>query len=119
MSPRRAVAALAVLVVLALPGTAAAHGSHHDRPPDLGPNVKVFDPSMHRRDPGDGRRDRRPAGTTRWAPTASAAVQAGHLRHAADPLNFKVGYYTEVAGLGASPADVDDQRHRSTSTTGA
>ena len=23
-----------------------------------------------------------------------------------DPLNFQVGYYTEVAGLGASPEDV-------------
>ena len=34
------------------------------------------------------------------------ALQAGHLRIGAAPLNFQVGYYTEVAGLGSSPNDV-------------
>lgn len=76
--------------------------------PDLGPNVTVFDPSM---------------------PTAQieAAFEAIHARQVDnemgseryalyflpgtygtddDPLQVKVGYYTEVAGLGASPADV-------------
>ena len=29
---------------------------------------------------------------------------------AEDPLQARVGYYTEIAGLGASPDDVDDHR---------
>jgi hypothetical protein len=45
LTVRRLVVVL-VLAFMVLPAAASAHGSHHDRPPDLGPNVKIFDPSM-------------------------------------------------------------------------
>jgi hypothetical protein len=82
-------------------------------PPDLGPNVLVFDPSM----------------TTAQIQAAVDAVAAqqvdnefGTQRHAllfkpgtygsaTEPLTFQVGYYTEVAGLGASPTDVTINGH--------
>jgi hypothetical protein len=82
-------------------------------PPDLGSNVLVFDPSM----------------TTAQIQTAVDAVAAqqvdnefGTQRYAllfkpgtygsvAEPLTFQVGYYTEVAGLGASPTDVTINGH--------
>ncbi len=76
--------------------------------PDLGPNVRVFDPSM-------------PTATIQATVDAIAAAQVdnemGTARYAllfmpgtygtpAAPLKFQVGYYTEVAGLGQSPGDV-------------
>ena len=58
-------------------------------------------------DPGDGRRHRHPAGAEPVRVAAlRAAVQARHLRQRRTPLNFQVGYYTAVAGLGRSPSDV-------------
>jgi hypothetical protein len=107
-SNRCLIAALLVLTgALAMSGPAAA-APRQDRPPDLGPNVKVFDPSMSTSD-------------IKTAVDAIAAQQVsnqfGAQRFAllfkpgtygspADPLNFQVGYYTDVAGLGASPNDV-------------
>ena len=41
-------------------------------------------------------------GTQRYA----LLFEPGTYGSAADPLSFQVGYYTEVAGLGASPGDV-------------
>ncbi|MDX6358156.1 MAG: hypothetical protein QOH37_1210 [Nocardioidaceae bacterium] len=76
--------------------------------PDLGPNVYVFDPSM-------------PVGQIQATVDAVSAQQLGNqfgterysllfkpgtYGSAAEPLNFEVGYYTEVAGLGRSPGDV-------------
>jgi len=76
--------------------------------PDLGPNVYVFDPSM-------------PVGDIQATVDAVAAQQVsnqfgteryallfkpGTYGSAATPLNFQVGYYTEVAGLGRNPGDV-------------
>ena len=76
--------------------------------PDLGPNVVVFDPSM-------------PVDQIQAAMDATHAQQVnnemGQERYAflfkpgtygtdENPLQVKVGYYTEVAGLGASPTDV-------------
>ncbi|MFZ0158076.1 MAG: adenylyl cyclase [Kineosporiaceae bacterium] len=79
--------------------------------PDFGPNVLVFDPSM-------------PTSQIKAAVDAVAARQVdqadsemGARRYAllfkpgtygstTAPLNFQVGYYTEVAGLGLSPTDV-------------
>jgi len=78
------------------------------RPPDFGPNVLVFDPGM-------------PVGQIQAAVDAVAAQQVdsemgtqrftllfkpGVYGSTAAPLTFQVGYYTEVAGLGASPTDV-------------
>ena len=68
-------------------------------------------------------------GTKRYA----LLFKPGHVRIAAEPLNFQVGYYTEVAGLGASPTDVTingkidvynrclgaRQLHRARATSGA
>jgi hypothetical protein len=97
-----AAAVALVLVALAFSGAAAA------ATPDLGPNVIVFDPSM-------------PTSQIRATVDAIAAQQVpnefGTQRYAllfkpgtygssADPLNFQVGYYTSVAGLGRSPGDV-------------
>ncbi len=76
--------------------------------PDLGPNVMIFDPSM-------------PTSQIQAAVDAVAAHQLGNqfgteryallfkpgtYGSATHPLNFQVGYYTEVAGLGLSPIDV-------------
>jgi hypothetical protein len=76
--------------------------------PDFGPNVKIFDPSMS-------------TGEIKAAVDAIAAEQVsnqfGTKRYAllfmpgtygtpTNPLNFQVGYYTDVAGLGSSPGDV-------------
>ena len=59
-------------------------------------------------DPGDGRRDRRPAGaaTSSGRSATRCCSSPAPTASAADPLNFQVGYYTEVAGLGRSPSDV-------------
>ena len=75
---------------------------------DLGPNVTVFDPNM-------------PISEIQATLDATYAKQVdnqfGNERYAylfkpgtygtdAQPLQIKVGYYTEIAGLGASPTDV-------------
>jgi hypothetical protein len=77
-------------------------------PPDFGPNVMIFDPSM-------------PTSQIQIAVDAIANQQVsnqfGPQRYALlfmpgtygtsdTPLNFQVGYYTAVAGLGFSPNDV-------------
>src|SRR4051794_20514003 len=81
---------------------------HHSAQPDFGPNVKIFDPSM-------------PLDQIQAAVDAVAAQQIGNqfgrqryallfkpgtYGTAAHPLNFQVGYYTQVAGLGLTPGDV-------------
>ncbi|HEY7049915.1 MAG TPA: hypothetical protein VH373_22060 [Jatrophihabitantaceae bacterium] len=101
---------LFVVVILALAATVAVAPSSEAAParPDLGPNVYVFDPSM----PLDQIQQTVDAiaaqqvsdqfGTQRYA----LLFAPGTYGSAAHPLNFQVGYYTEVAGLGASPGDV-------------
>ena len=75
--------------------------------PDFGPNVDHLPPDADRRHPGDPRRPAALAGRRRDGHgPAQRALPARRLRHAADPLQVKVGYYTEIAGLGASPEDV-------------
>jgi hypothetical protein len=108
-------AGLVGLVALALvatatssPAVAGRGGGHQPSTPDLGPNVVVFDPSM----PVADIQDRVDAiheqqvdaemGTDRY----SLLFLPGEYGTAEEPLQMKVGYYTEVAGLGASPADV-------------
>jgi hypothetical protein len=76
--------------------------------PNFGPNVIVFDPSMP---------ESQIQATVNAIATQQVSNQFGPQRYAllfmpgtygssAQPLSFQVGYYTEVAGLGASPADV-------------
>src|SRR4051794_8902415 len=97
---------LAMAIVLAAAGVAEAK----PRPEraDLGPNVKVFDPSMPTSeiqatvDAIAHQQVSDQFGTRRYA----LLFEPGTYGTAAQPLIFEVGYYTEVAGLGATPGDV-------------
>ena len=85
------------------PASAASAGD-----PDLGPNVLVFDPSMPQAqiqaavDAVAARQISDQFGTGRFA----LLFKPGTYGSAAQPLRFGVGYYTEVAGLGRNPTDV-------------
>ena len=98
-----AVALALAIVALAYGGAAAAAPGS-----DLGPNVIVFDPSMPtteiqaKVDAIASQQVSNEFGTQRYA----LLFEPGTYGSAADPLNFQVGYYTAVAGLGRSPGDV-------------
>ena len=102
--------ALVVIGLLALASFAATAHSAGAAPssPDLGPNVHIFNPSMDQ-------------ATIQSQLDAIASAQVGNqfgarrdavlfmpgvYGSASHPLNFQVGYYTTVAGLGQSPTDV-------------
>jgi len=76
--------------------------------PDLGGGVYVFDPTMPQSeiqqavDAIAAQQVSNQFGTQRYA----LLFKPGSYGTPADPLNFQVGYYTEVAGLGESPDDV-------------
>ncbi len=76
--------------------------------PDFGPDVYVFSPSMPQSqiqstvDSVANQQLSNQFGTQRYA----LFFEPGTYGTATDPLNFQVGYYTEVAGLGAEPGDV-------------
>ena len=107
---RAALTALALAVVGLSPSplAPAATASPPAAAPELGDRVVVFDPSM----PVADIRERADAiwqqqvdaemSEERW----SLLFLPGTYGTAADPLQIKVGYYTEVAGLGANPSDV-------------
>src|SRR6266513_2492716 len=94
--------AAAFVLALALSGGAAA------ATPDLGPNVIVFDPSMPTSqiqatvDTIASKQVSNQFGTERYA----LLFKPGTYGSSRDPLNFQVGYYTSIAGLGRSPGDV-------------
>ncbi len=105
---RRFVLAAAIVAALAAtfmtgPATAA---------PNLGPNVIVFDPSMSQAsiqstlDSISTQQVPSQFGSSRYA----IFFEPGTYGSAASPLDFQVGYYTQVAGLGAQPGDCRDQR---------
>jgi len=77
-------------------------------PPDFGPNVMIFDPSMPTSqiqmavDAIANQQISNQFGTQRYA----LLFMPGTYGTAGTPLNFQVGYYTAVAGLGFSPNDV-------------
>jgi hypothetical protein len=110
-----AVAGVAAVPVAAAPAIATSAGAASSVParagagaPDLGPHVVVFDPSMpvseiratfdriHAEQVDDE------MGGNRW----SLLFRPGSYGTVEEPLQVKVGYYTEVAGLGADPGDV-------------
>ena len=98
----------ALSAALALPTAAAAAPTHRPDAQDLGPQVVIVDPSMPTADI-QARVDEIHAqqvddemGSARW----SLLFLPGSYGTDAEPLQLKVGYYTEVAGLGASPSDV-------------
>ena len=76
--------------------------------PDFGPNVLIFDPSMPTSQiqaAVDGIANQQVSnqfGSQRYA----LLFKPGTYGSSAAPLNFQVGYYTTVAGLGLSPSDV-------------
>ena len=100
-------AAVAATVLTVGAGATAAAPPPPPGPPDFGPNVLIFDPSM-------------PTSQIQAQVDAIANQQVsnqfGSQRYALlfkpgtygtdTPLNFQVGYYTAVAGLGLSPNDV-------------
>jgi hypothetical protein len=96
---------------LALTGAAAASPGAAQAAaavPDFGPNVTIFDPSMSTSaikatvDAIAAQQVPDQFGSNRFA----LLFMPGRYGSAADPLNFNVGYYTEVVGLGALPTDV-------------
>lgn len=112
-SRRRPVGRAAVLglvlttTVLAMGTPAVAARPHHDSP-DFGPNVTIFDPGMPVSeiqailDATHATQVDNEMGTDRYA----YLFKPGTYGTPDNPLQIKVGYYTEIAGLGASPTDV-------------
>src|SRR5437588_5475463 len=76
--------------------------------PNFGPNVYIFNPGMPqseiqaRVDAVANHQVSYQFGTKRYA----LLFEPGIYGSSTDPLNFQVGYYTTVAGLGLSPNDV-------------
>jgi hypothetical protein len=81
--------------------------------PDLGPNVLVFDPSMPTSqiqtavDAVTTQQISNQFGTQRYA----LLFKPGVYGTAQNPLIINVGFYTDVAGLGAQPGDVTINGH--------
>jgi len=96
-------AALAVI----LAGAAGATQRASTSVPDFGPNVKIFDPSMSTAqiksvvDSVANQQRSNEFGAQRYALLFMPGTYGGAV-----PLSFEVGYYTEVAGLGALPGQV-------------
>jgi hypothetical protein len=107
------VRALAVALALTGLGVAQAPAATAASDPDLGPNVKVFDPTMATTDIQAAvdsiyaRQVNNEMGGQRYA----LLFKPGSYGTAANPLIVKVGYYTEVAGLGRDPGDVTINGH--------
>lgn len=97
---------LALTAVTAQSAPAAAHTKTAS--PDLGTNVTVFDPSQPvseiqaTLDAANAKQVDNEMGTDRYA----FLFKPGTYGTADHPLQIKVGYYTELAGLGANPGDV-------------
>ena len=99
------------LVLVALCSSASTGGftaSAAPLAPAFGPNVTIFDPTMPVSqiqatvDAIYAQQVDAEMSTNRYA----LLFKPGVYGSATEPLQMKVGYYTEVAGLGASPADV-------------
>src|ERR1700688_1186515 len=99
-------ATIAALMASCFPLTARAATSASQ--PDFGPNVYVFNASMPLSqiqatvDAVATQQVSNQFGTQRYA----LLFEPGTYGSSTNPLNFQVGYYTAVAGLGHSPQDV-------------
>ena len=102
------IAAAAVAAVALVASLSSAVGAAPRAEPDFGPNVTVFDPSMPTS-------EIEATANSLWLQQRDAEMGSdrysllfmpGEYGTDADPLQIAVGYYTEVAGLGASPDDV-------------
>lgn len=101
-------AALIATALVASPASAAPPRTIDPFDPDFGPNVTIYSPdtpqaqiesdlqALH------AQQVDAEMGTTRKA----VYFLPGQYGSTADPLQINVGYYTDVAGLGASPEDV-------------
>jgi hypothetical protein len=102
-----AATALAVAAAIVLSGVGAGATRQLAATPDFGPNVKIFDPSMTTAqikavtDPIYAQQVNDEFGSGRYAFLFKPGTYG-----ATAPLTFSAGYYTTVAGLGASPNDV-------------
>jgi hypothetical protein len=102
------VATLAVGIVGFTAGAASATVAHAGPSPNFGPNVIVLSPSMQQSaiqaklNAVSTQQVGNQFGTQRYA----ILFEPGTYGSASDPLIFQVGYYTQVAGLGAEPGDV-------------
>ena len=102
------VAGLALTLVSAVTAAAAPPSATSPTDPDLGPGTIVFDPSMPTSqiqataDAIHAEQVSNEMGSDRYA----LVFEPGVYGTDAEPLQIKVGYYTEVIGLGASPGDV-------------
>jgi hypothetical protein len=106
---RRTTVLALLLLALSLTASAAARPpSARPSAPDFGPNVIVFDPSMPvsqiqaTADAIYAQQVSNEMGTNRYALLFKPGTYGTDIQ----PLQLKVGYYTEVVGLGASPNDV-------------
>ncbi len=111
---RRLIFTIAALVafvcVAASGGIASAMTGHAAAPaqPNFGPNVYIFNPSMPQSqiqatvNAVANQQVSNQFGTQRYA----LLFEPGTYGSSTNPLNFQVGYYTAVAGLGLSPSDV-------------
>ncbi len=111
-----ALAVLSLALVIAPMGAAAAAPAAAPQAQGgsaFGSNVIIFDPSMPtseiqaKADAIYAQQVDDEMGPNRYA----LLFMPGTYGTAAQPLLLKVGYYTEVAGLGASPADVTINGH--------
>jgi hypothetical protein len=104
----RRLSIVAAVAAFLLIGAGSASAKKPPPAPDFGPNVYVFDPSMPTSqiqatvDGIAAQQVPNQFGTQRYA----LLFKPGTYGTAQSPLNFQVGYYTSVAGLGASPNDV-------------
>jgi hypothetical protein len=103
-----ALGALACAALMIGFGTTALAESPESSPPNFGPSVYVFTPSTPQSqiqatvDAIANQQVSNQFGTQRYA----LLFEPGTYGSSTNPLNFQVGYYTTVAGLGLSPNDV-------------
>jgi hypothetical protein len=102
-------AALIAGALMASPAHAAPPRAVDPYNPDFGPNVTIYSPDTPVDEIeaeldtlADQQRDAEMSSVRK-----AVYFLPGQYGSAENPLQFDVGYYTEVAGLGASPTDVD------------
>src|ERR1700719_1647752 len=105
--------ACGVALFIALMGTLfalvpIANEARPSKQPNFGPNVYIFNPSMPLSQIQStvntiaNQQVSNQFGTQRYA----LLFEPGTYGSSTNPLNFQIGYYTTVAGLGQSPGDV-------------
>jgi hypothetical protein len=105
---RLVVVALATAATIGGVATTVVAETESPSQPDFGPSVYIFNPGMPQSqiqatvDGIAGQQVSNQFGTQRYA----LLFEPGTYGTSTNPLNFQMGYYTTVAGLGQSPNDV-------------